>query len=243
MCKDSVILSSDSRTIDPKTGRIIADNTEKIFTIDFAGGGCGIIAQAGAADLGNRAIEIIRNLAKGETPYKPRFLANLAERAMAELKSIARSQIGESSERLQQHFLDYDFSLIGAHWTGTAAYLFAGNFYSGYAAPIFGSYKAVGSGAPLADFILKSLRFPEIDFHGALMAAIYAIEEIKKHEAYIGGPPQAGALHLWGTQVGDVLRIPIDKIYLDSVEECKGEIEAAWSEKMNGIFARIQGKL
>jgi 20S proteasome alpha/beta subunit len=239
LCGDGIILASDSRTIDAVTGRVITDNAQKVFKIDFADNQSGVIAMAGSAALGDKIIEAIQDLAKSTKLNSSRAFADLVERVVEKTRMDAQKRVGDSPDALRQYFTDYDVSFVGAHWAKDKPYWFSVNLHGASSIPVRGNYVAMGGGAALADFILRGMPFGTMAFHPSLAAVIYAINEIKAHETSVGGPIQAGSIDAGQINTVEIIDSKYIQQNTNAVLECKAEIDAAWREKLDGVFLRV----
>src|ERR1035441_4606720 len=93
VCKDSIVLASDSRTTIREEYVFFRDDAAKIGVVELAADGGrrprALIAQSGNADMSARTIEIIERLAKDKPLSDYRAVADMrSEEHTSELQSL-----------------------------------------------------------------------------------------------------------------------------------------------------------
>jgi 20S proteasome alpha/beta subunit len=193
VCQDAIIIASDSRTSDLASGRI-RDDAQKISLLQLTKGVEALIAQAGHADLAARAVEILERIAKDKPLNDYRAVSDLAEQALKELRKRLLDQFHGSPEDFKKHLEEQDFELMIAHYYKSEPHIFTVQLAgSGLAIRRKRAKVCIGCGAPLADFLLNSFAVSEMPISEAFTTAIYAVEEVKKHDMRCGGETQAGS--------------------------------------------------
>lgn len=184
--EDAIILAADSQTT---CGNRKRDDAEKISIIKFAD--CAVmIAQAGNADRAQRAIEIFAELAVKENLVTRRTAVDLLEKAVLQAKKELRTQQADCSMEELRDFIwkhDQDFKLLLAHFFDNKPCFYIIDFFIGVANQERCHYATIGSGADLADYMLREYFKPKTLFATTLATALYVIEEVKKHDSYCSG--------------------------------------------------------
>src|SRR5271156_1869906 len=108
--KGAIIMAGDSRTTNENG--TIRDDTKKVFPVRLSDGHGFLLGQSGSDNLGTRAVELVYQLAKQTTRKDYRTCAEIAEKAVAQLKDEIRVQFKGTAEELQRHFERHDFEFI-----------------------------------------------------------------------------------------------------------------------------------
>lgn len=189
VCKESIVVCSDSRTSNIDTGRI-DDDAKKISVVALKDA-TALVAQAGNCDLSAEAVEIIERNAANLTLTDYRSFAEVCQTSVSELKDRIRIQYRGTAEELQRHFEKYGFELMIAHYFNDQPYIFTLDFCLGQA--VWKRNRrlvSVGCCSLLADFLIKPLISEEQEMMQSIVTAIYAIEEVKQADSRCGGPVQ-----------------------------------------------------
>jgi hypothetical protein len=192
ICEQAMCVVCDSRTTE--TTGLVHDDTQKLHAVRFRDGSEALIARAGNDPLSARVLEIISNTAQATDFQDYRAAAELAERAVEEIKVKMRKQFVGTSEELQKHFEAHSFELLIANYFNGKPYLFTLQFELGQAVLVLREYVSIGCGWILADFLLGSLNVRQYHISNAIWTAVYAVEEIKKFDPRCGGQVRAGIL-------------------------------------------------
>ncbi len=197
VCKDCIVVASDSRTTYISSfGHTSRDDSFKIEEIQLANGSA-LVAEAGHANMSRRAIEMLNDAAKGQPMSDYRTVADMAQIVMRRLKNELRIQQCDCTvEQLQAFISDYawDFELMIAHYYQGKPYVFTIDFLPGIACSHPQPFTAIGSGAALANYILSWFKLSEMQPSEALLAGLYLVQEVQKTDPFCGGLPKIGAV-------------------------------------------------
>jgi 20S proteasome alpha/beta subunit len=186
LSNDSIIVAADSQTT---CDNIKNTDAEKISLVEFAD--CGVmVAQAGNADRAGRAIEILSDMASSEKLSNKRSAAELAERAILQVKKELRQQQCDCTMEELRDFVwkhEQDFKLLIAHYFEGVPYFYIADFLVGAANRENRHFAAIGTGAELASYLLGEYFKPNTPFNPTFATALYVIEEVKKHDSYCSG--------------------------------------------------------
>jgi 20S proteasome alpha/beta subunit len=194
ICKDAVVLASDSQTTSGTTKRT---DTEKIIRVEFSNFSA-LVAQAGYATFSGQAIEIFTNLAKGKEITDGRMVAEMAEQTMRQLKDRIRYQQGDCTmEELRDFVWKHEMGceLMVAYYLEGKPHLFTIDMVVGIANKVNSYYEAIGCGANLGSYLLSEYAMPQMMPNYAATIAIMVVNTVKSHDAYCGGETKVGILH------------------------------------------------
>jgi ATP-dependent protease HslVU (ClpYQ) peptidase subunit len=104
ICKNAIVLASDSQTT---TGTSKRCDAEKFAIVKFSNAEV-LVAQAGNASSLSRVIEVLRDLAKGQKLTDYRGVADIAQKAMRQLKDELRVQNCDCSMEKLRAFIQRD---------------------------------------------------------------------------------------------------------------------------------------
>lgn len=234
ICKDGIVLASDSRTEEPE-GSIKRFDLPNITTFvcgDFA---CGIV-QAGKTAFSSRCADEIKRRA---TENPPKSIQKFRDIVTSVAKEIRRHAIDISpSLDAESRALHARFSLIIAI-CGQTYDLFTLESWSCYDQPETKSGRAfIGTGAILASYILEGL-----DFHGARMssgavAGIYAIRGVNLKD-----PDCEGPIRVWRIYAPPKQPNEFDRDMVEDLENDCARFEAGTrKEWLEGMAAWMLGQ-
>src|SRR5437899_2658336 len=115
ICKDGIVIGSDSQTT---YGTSKQCDTRKVSVVEFQNAKA-LVAESGSAEIGSRAIEILKELAKDQPLADYRTVADLAQRAMRQIKDELRVQNCDCTMEELRDFLlrnDIGCELMLAHY-------------------------------------------------------------------------------------------------------------------------------
>lgn len=189
ICKDAIVVATDSRTMDESGGR---DDAIKSARIKFANG-CGIVAVSGCADLGSLVVDQLEIDAPAVELRDYHSAPDAFSDALLKVKRAqAEREYCCAIEKL------YEEQLVrGVKFGAMLAYYWKGEGYF-YTAEIPGMglrrrqfpHWALGCGRDVANYLLRGFDFPSMTSHQATLAAVNVIQEIKASDPRCGGPTQ-----------------------------------------------------
>lgn len=190
LCKQGIVLASDSQTTDIQTGRFCRD-VAKIHALRFKDGKEALVAESGNVAFSSTVIEILSNLAKNEALNDGRSFAELAQKALGQFKSQL-SSCYPTGEDKQRHLNENYTEIILADYCN-GQNLFTLDFGLGTANRVNSAqYVAIGCGAPVASFLLDQFYTDKMHLGQAIATAIYVVEQVKKTDFRCQGPTKAG---------------------------------------------------
>lgn len=178
VCKDGVLISSDSQTTD-EWGMARTDAT-KIYKIEMADKSSGLVATAGGVEWGIQIVEIMENMARQTKMEQYRSLADLAEKANEQIKQRERHTFRRSSSELKRHFEENRCVLLIANCFKGKPYIFTLKS-DGLVSPTplkNQLFTAVGNSYAVANYILKKFDFSEMMVGIAEVIGLYTINEV-----------------------------------------------------------------
>ena len=220
--KDAIILASDSQTT---FGTVAQLDVEKITKLRFSDA-VALVAQSGSAVHSGRAVEILEDLAKDQSLTDYRTVADLAQKAMRSLKDELRFQNGDCTmDWLHEHMLKNGTccELMLAYFFDGKPYIYTIDLMMGIANRKTSHYAAIGCGSNLGNYLLAEHAKPNMESEFAAVTSIYVVENVKKHDAFCGGP----------TKIGAVRRPPKPNCH-------SWDVEIFTDEKIDGIAKRLE---
>lgn len=242
--KEEIVLACDSQTSWGNTKRT---DTQKIVPVFFQGNtGC-LIGQSGDATGAARTIEMIQQAASKTTMDDYRKPADIAEDALREFKqNLIRLNNWENDRDYANHFLQENaFNLLIAYRYKDKGYLFEIDSYMGIATRKQ-NHACIGCGATVAEFIISRSYHPDMESHEALVTAIYAVEEVKKVDAFCGGPTKIGLL-----LADNSMRIAIDSKeaekmvnpVVEAINSHDAKLKEQWRASMLAVMHEAMQKI
>jgi 20S proteasome alpha/beta subunit len=245
ICKDSIVLASDSRTTTEGEYLYFRDDAAKISMIELAADGGrrprALIAQSGHADLSSRTVEIMERTARDRSLNDYRAVADLAEAAVRELREKAFGNRCLTSEEAEQ----FRFQLMIAHSFNGKPHLFTLTFDHGVALWTRGvNLATLGCGGPLAQFLLKPFDLASMETPVATAAAVYAIEAVKSFDPRCGGRTQTGAAFIAPDNSNQASLADWENLrfFVDEVESLVGAAKDDWTTIMKTVLQRASRK-
>jgi 20S proteasome alpha/beta subunit len=245
ICKDGIILASDSQT---SYGTSKRTDTDKICHVNFASSNHVLVAQSGNAELSARAIEEFEKMAKGAQFDDYRKPVEVLEEALRSLKqNVIHLNNWESQPALADEFfkdLDNNFGLMIAYYYGTppVPYVYIVHFWPGIASRQRG-FSTLGCGSTVAEFILSRSKVSEMEFGMAMMTAVYTVEEVKKVDAFCGGQTKIARLTPSGKFSSTDQRdnLALIKSVVDSMAKHEEKTREAWKNMMDTVATDAVG--
>ncbi len=252
ICEDAIVLASDSQTTySPISGASQRLDTPKISTLELFNDVIALVAQAGNATLSGRAVEILTDLAKGKEIKDYRALADMAQESVRKVKQELREQnLGCSMEELHEHIQknELNFELMIAHYHDSKPYIFTLNFAVGIASKSPHPFLAIGCGSAVATYILGWFKLgSKTPFQHAQLAAIYAIEEVKKVDPYCGGKTRVAIIAPKmtppnGKSLPEIYKIALraeHNEYVEALEKIDTKAKAEWASRMDTVLFEV----
>ena len=240
ICKDGIVLASDSQT---SYGTSKRTDTDKIYPVDF-GDGSVLIAQSGNAELSSRAVEEFEKMAKTAQFDDYRKPVEILEQSLRALKqNIIHLNLWESNREFADDFfkdLDNNFGLMIAYYYGSPPlpYIYIVNFWPGVAARQRG-YATLGCGSTVAEFILNRSKVSDMNWGLALITAVYTVEEVKKVDAFCGGQTKVARLDSNGkpSSTDSQQNLDLIKALVESMAKHEEKTRVAWKAMMDTVVA------
>jgi 20S proteasome alpha/beta subunit len=252
--RDGIIMAGDSRTTNEDG--LPRDDTKKVFPVRLQAGLGFLLGQSGSDDLGTRAVELVYQLAK-QTPIKDyRTCAEIAEKAVAQLKDEIRLQFHGTSEELQKHFERHDFEFLLAHYykedskdgklTAPLPYIFTLRFSTGIARRHFDkNFVSIGCGSPIADFILDGFSVRDFDFSQNIATAVYALGQVKEFDPRCGGRIRVASAEKVFWKDGSYMTpaFEVDEKLVDDFEKAIEEVIVEFRQHQHKLMTGIMEKV
>ena len=151
----SIIFASDSQTTYGSTKSLDA---QKISIIDFADTQV-LVAQAGTAELADKAIEIMRKLAK-DTPFEnEETVSKIAVQAIREIRNhLKELNIGcvTTEDGWKRFFYEQNyFQLLVGCFYNWKPYMFTVDIDTCMSIPVKNQYAAIGGGKNMGEFLIR----------------------------------------------------------------------------------------
>lgn len=238
ICKDGIVLASDSQT---SYGTSKRTDTDKISCVNF-GGSQVFVAQSGNAELSSRAIEEFDKMSKSAQFDDYRKPVEILEEALRSLKqNVIHLNNWESQPGLADEFfkdLDNNFGLMIAYYYGTPPlpYVYIVHFWPGIASRQLG-FSTLGCGSTVAEFILSRSKVAEMKLGMAMMTAIYTVEEVKKVDAFCGGQTKIARLLPNGafSSTNTPKYLDLIKSVVESMAKYEEQTRETWKKMMDTI--------
>lgn len=196
ICKDGVVVASDSQAGSFKGVHVKRLDYTKIY--DFSFDGATVIATgAGETPFITRAIEIFEARAKGVKFNKAREVADLAESVMNEVnkryvvdrdKELGFLKAPDTKSPSSQDERTLGFALLLGVCCGQESLIYT--VYPDGVAERAERYASLGSGSAFAEYLLPRLHRYDLSLDEAVRVAVYVVEEVKKVDVHCGGPTQ-----------------------------------------------------
>jgi 20S proteasome alpha/beta subunit len=188
-----IVLASDSQTTYPSGQKRL--DTQKINVVRFADSKI-LIAQAGSAELADKAIEILRRNANGIKVENIETVPKAVQTAVREVRNYLvelNRGCNFSDDAWKRFFRDENFfTLLFGYYFEAKPYLCTVDIDWCYAIPVKNQFKAIGRGASLGEFLLKeySETFPDFEYSDLIATAV--VERIVDNVEGCGKPTWVG---------------------------------------------------
>ncbi len=236
ICKGGIVVASDSQS---SAYNVKRTDSSKIFQ-SCIGGKVVLVAQAGDCTMSSRAVEILDDLLTASPFDDYRKPADIAQQAIGLLKKELAQINNWDAGFMAQYMNDNPFSLMLAYYYQTSKgppepHLYVLNSVPGFATR-YRNYVAIGCGGTVGEFILGRSGACDMENHEALIAAIYTVEEVKKVDAFCGGPTKAAVLSIGGVSDSSKLNI---KCAIEAMQNYEDEANQNWSELIKKMVGKI----
>ncbi len=188
-----IVLASDSQTTYP-TGQKRLD-AQKISVVRFADSKI-LIAQAGSAELADKAIEILKRKAKDIKIEDVETVPKAVQGAVREVRDYLieiNKGCNFTDDGWKRFFRDENgFNLLFGYYFEAQPYLCTVDIDWCLSLPVKGSFKAIGSGATLGEFLLKKYNDAQPDFEYSDVIATAVVEKVIQNVDGCGSPTWVG---------------------------------------------------
>jgi hypothetical protein len=194
VCRDGIVLASETQ----KTlGDYRIPNTTKIHKVEFQNGKA-LIAESGASDWSNIALEKILKRAKTTTIVADDTIANLVSSVVREVRNDHTSlHPNATPEQWRDYFLSEEnrYNLMVAYYFGMKPFIFNVEPAKCVPVPLIGShYSTSGIGGELGLFLLREHSQKDMEFWFGAVIATYVIETVKENFEWCGGKTHVGVI-------------------------------------------------
>lgn len=239
---NGIVLASDSQTT---WGTLQRSDTEKMSAITFADGKKVLIAQSGDSTFGSRTLEAIQLEASRTRCDDYRKPAEAVEAAIRFVKAEAiRLNNFENSPDVALEFLnEHSFSMMIAYYFADQPQLYVIDSNIGFATKQK-DYAAIGCGGTVAELILSRSEVGSLLSHEAAITAVYTVEEVKRVDAFCGGPTKLAVIF----QNGDVAYeaggkwAEYVKLTVETMAKHDQELKQTWRKMLTQIVAEVLEK-
>ena len=191
ICKDNIVVGSDGQTSATTSQTAKRLDADKIAVVTLQDGTPALVAESGSSVITGRLIELMREDAKATKATDYRAPADCAERAVRKLKAellIPLLPADRTAEELQDIYNSYAAALLIAYYHNkTEPFLFSIDFSVGIACREY-KYALLGCGYNVAELLAGWFDFSEMVFAQAVVTVAFMIGEVKKVDAFCGGP-------------------------------------------------------
>ena len=236
ICKNGIVVACDSQTTTENVKRPDAD---KITALKLADKSI-LVAQSGDCALAAKAVEVLGKDFTGISFEDYRQPADAAQQAVAQVKrELVQLNNWEDRRDLETAYLSSNpFSLMLAYYFDKIPYLYVLASVPGFASREY-KFAAIGCGATVGEFILSRSGAWELTPEKALAVAIYTVEEVKKVDAFCGGPTKAAFIGPNKLLISGNESTPIIKSAVKALEEYEPELRQNWEELIEKMTAKI----
>lgn len=208
-----IVMAADSQTT---IGTFKRCDTNKLNPIQFKNG-CALIGEAGSAELSGRSVQQMEIESKDAEIKSERIVPDMAQAAIRITREeLRRQHCNCSAEELNRIILSFDDCdwLVG-YFFDLKPRLFKLCMSTGVDFPVKSNFAAIGSGRELAEYLLGRIVWDNMNVLEAELAAVFVIEQVKKHNAYCSGQtnvafvspenvmPDPPERVIWAAQVAD----------------------------------------
>lgn len=193
-----------------------------------------LIAESGDATLAQHALEKFDSLIANSSFDDYRKPADLLQDAVRFSKEELIRLNGWQGhlEIADQYFNENPFSLMLAYFHETTPFLYVVNSMPGFATRQR-NFSVIGCGANVGGFILSRALHAKMGHPEALMAAIYTVEEVKKADAFCGGPTNAAVLSARRVMFSESDMQRLVRCAVEAIQSSEIALEQRWKALFN----------
>jgi hypothetical protein len=163
-----------------------------------------LVAQAGSAGLGDKAVEIMRRKSKGRNVENDQTVPDIAADALKEIRNHLKAVnqgIISSDDGWKRFFLEDNYvELMVGYFYNKIPYLFTIDIDWALPIPVNHQYKGIGIGGTMAEFFLREYGQSDPGFDLAYPISVSVIEKVVDNVDGCGRPAWVGIL--WNLQDG-----------------------------------------
>lgn len=194
--KGEIVLASDSESTSA-----LAKNADaqKINTVQFANGRI-LVAQAGSADLADKAISVFQQRAQAVQIDSRETPAKIAQEAVREVRDHfinLNRNCNFNAFDWKQFFADSEknFTLMMGYFFKGEPCLYTVDIEWCYYMPVKGEFKSIGIGTYLAEFLLRQYRQSDAQFEYGDLIATAVVEKVIPNVPGCGRPTWVGVVY------------------------------------------------
>ena len=255
ICKDGILIGSDSRTTYPPS--TIRDTAKKVRFVEMQNQTYVMVAHSGDDDLGTRVADRIETLAKPAILTDWQTVSEIGDKAISdEIYKLKIPFEGPTfkMEEFQNILRGFDSTFMIAHFFDDIPYIFTADFYPGRFSRRNQNSYSIGCGSPIANFLLDGFDFSNLEIGRAAPVLVYVIEEVKRFDPRCGGPTKIlcsqinkrVTVHYEGKPEikphsliqNSYLHDDLIKDYISEVSDLRKTIKGEWTKKLQDIVAK-----
>ena len=188
-------MASDSQTTYPGGQKRL--DARKICVVKFANAKI-LVAQAGSADLADKAIENLQRIAKNIKVEDAETIPKTVKSAVREIRNYLvelNSGCNFSDDAWKRYFRDDNaFTLLFGYYFQGNPYLYTIDIDWCMEIPVKNKFKAIGNGAALGEFLLKEYGEASPDFEYGDIIATDVVEKVIENVEGCGSPSWFGII-------------------------------------------------
>jgi 20S proteasome alpha/beta subunit len=194
VCRDAIVLASETQTT---FGNYRIPDTTKIHKVEFQNTKA-LIAESGAADWSNIAIDRIQKRSKAITITNDDTIANFISGIVREIRNEHTSlHPNATPEQWRDYFLDEknQYNLMVAYYFGMKPLIYNVEPAKCTPVPLVGPYYSTsGIGSELGLFLLREHSQKDMAYWFGAVIATYIIETVKEYFEWCGGKTHVGVI-------------------------------------------------
>lgn len=194
VCQDAIVLASETQTT---LGNYRIPDTTKIHKVEFQNTKA-LIAESGAADWSNIAIDRIQKRAKAIAVNNDDTIAKFVSEIVREIRSEHTSlHPNATPEQWRDYFLDEknQYNLMVAYYFGMKPLIYNVEPAKCTPVPLIGPYYSTsGIGSELGLFLLREHAQRDMAYWFGAVIATYIIETVKENFEWCGGKTHVGII-------------------------------------------------
>jgi hypothetical protein len=140
-----------------------------------------LVAQAGLAELADRAVDLMQQKAVGVSVENPDSVMDVAVSAVRQIRNDLwqLNHLSDFSQKeAEQFFFDYQFELLLGFCCKKKPHLFTLNLSMCVPLPVKGRYRAIGIGADLAEYLIRQYAVNDPEFSYAYLIAGSVVQRV-----------------------------------------------------------------